>query len=241
MIRSYDEYLRKLTEVCKKKSLCLETIGSHDGFELKIVRVNQLFQDSICIIGGIHGDEIGGPHGILHWLENSSFQFNKSLDILPIVNPYGYVHSQRKNKDYDMNRQWIDSDNLKDENLIVYNAIKDRNYQLMFTAHEDTDQQDGFYLYASQRSRTLFWNKCVDLAGKRFKIYDKDTVWGDPIVSGIGWHDCLVRNKDSKCIETWFYENKCVPYLTTEPSDVYPLKDREEFFAELIDLVCKEY
>lgn len=238
---NYDKYVERLTEACKKKELTLKTIGSHSGFDIKMFKVNPDAKKRICLIGGIHGDETGGPHGIVYWLENHKLPTNRGLDVLPLVNPYGYTHNQRYNKDYDMNRQWTTIDNLKGENKIVYEAIKDGEYELMFTVHEDPEQEDGFYLYTCERNRVVLWKKCVELAKKYFKIYDKDMVWGDPIVDGIGWHDSLQKNKDSKCIENWFYEHRNVPYLTTEPSDVYSLKEREQFFAELIDLICKEY
>jgi hypothetical protein len=237
---NYTAYLNRLSKACEKHDLSLKTAGSVGGSDIKTFKINPGAKKRICLIGGIHGDETGGPHGILYWLENYSLP-NRGIDVLPLVNPYGYTHDQRYNKDYDMNRQWTNIKNLKDENKIIYNSIKDTDYELMFTVHEDPGQEDGFYLYTCERSRVVLWKKCISLAKKYFKIYDKDFVWGDPIVDGIGWHDALQKNKDSKCVENWFYNNKNIPYLTTEASDAYPLKEREKFFAELIDLVCKEY
>jgi hypothetical protein len=241
MGNDYKAYTERLIKALKKNKLSHSILGAVDGENLYQFTVNPRIKRRIGIVGGIHGDEIGGPHGITYWLENYDLPNNIGIDVLPLVNPYGYINHQRNNKHYDMNRQWSSIDNLQHENKLIYDYLKDKDYELIFTVHEDPEQKDGFYLYCCDRHRVVLWKECVKLAEKYFKIYSKDSVWGDPIVDGIGWHDSLKQNKDSKCIENWFFNEKNIPYLTTEPSDVDSLKDRERFFAELIDLVCRKY
>lgn len=55
----------------------------------------------MLIVAGIHGDEPGGPEGVIEWLNRLEGKPNAAVEIIPNANPYGYTHNQRHNKKYD--------------------------------------------------------------------------------------------------------------------------------------------
>jgi len=236
----YSDFVRKLSSAAAKhKGAVLKTLGAVEDLDLYHLSLNPDLKKRVCIIAGIHGDEPGGPEGVVHWLADYEAPTGIGIDIIPMANPYGYVHNTRNNKHYDMNRQWEDGDKLQHENALILKVIKEPKYDMLLTLHEDPEQKDGFYLYCSDRSREKLWKDCVALAKKYFPVYNKDEVWGDPVQNGLCWHDKLRATKNNKCLETWMHDHRGVPYVTTETSDIHPLSKRVRFMGEFVDFILK--
>lgn len=105
----------------------------------------------ILITGGVHGDEPAGIEAVLEFLarDNTCLLRQFSFNIIPCINPYGYVHYKRENSDnVDINRSFEEDDVL--EALIVKEALQDKQYTLAIDFHEDYDAH-GFYLYEGIR------------------------------------------------------------------------------------------
>jgi predicted deacylase len=64
---------------------------------------------SILITGGVHGDEPAGVEAALQFLErdNGTLLQRFSFIVIPCINPFGYVHETRENRDgVDINRSF---------------------------------------------------------------------------------------------------------------------------------------
>lgn len=237
----YKDFVRKLSAASgRHRGAFLKTLGSINNFDIYHVALKPEFKDRrVLIVAGIHGDEPGGPWGIVRWLEKGHLPSGLGVDIIPLANPYGFAKNTRNNQKYDMNRQWSKPENLKDENLLIYRAINAVKYDMLLTLHEDPGRKDGFYLYCSDHEREKTWRQCLRLAEKYFPIYEKKQVYGDPVRSGLVWHDEFEATKNNHCLETWLLEEKKVPYLTTETSDVFSLSKRTRFMTDFVDFVLK--
>ncbi len=234
----YDDFVRRLAKACNKHAgVILKPLGDVDEHTLYHVSLNPEGQRKVLIIAGIHGNEPGGSEGVIRWLENLEGKPNAAVEIIPLANPYGYVNNQRRNKHYDMNRQWADVSKLEHENKLIFDSIKNGKYDLLLTLHEDPEQRDGFYLYYSGKENRGVAERAIDTAKKYFPIYKKALVYGNPVDGGMAPHNKLRTSKDDKCLETWLYENKGVNYITTEPSGKEPLVKRAKFMSEFIDTI----
>ena len=103
----------------------------------------------VFINAAIHGSEPAGAEYAVRLVERlakSPQQYTKTaFDIIPIVNPWGWVHDIRFNRDgTDINRDFATF--KSQEARIIKKTLQDAIYHLMLDLHEDPSA-DGFYLY----------------------------------------------------------------------------------------------
>ena len=135
--------------------LSFKEIGNveYEGFKAPIWCVSFEGEEpvsyKVLINAGIHGNEPAGVTFVLQLLEelddNPYPQRSIAIDIIPIVNPWGWVHNIRYNRDgIDINRDFSTFDSQ--EALIINDFLEDRHYDLMLDLHEDPSAS-GFYVY----------------------------------------------------------------------------------------------
>jgi hypothetical protein len=124
----------------------------YNGFEEPILVVRYRppgAERSVLISGGVHGNEPAGSAWIkelTEWvaLEPDLFE-NTSLDLVPLVNPWGWRRNIRYNQDgKDINRDFVSFETQ--EARILRDLFASRVYDLVIDHHEDPDAE-GFYLY----------------------------------------------------------------------------------------------
>jgi hypothetical protein len=103
----------------------------------------------VLISAGIHGDEPASTEMAVRFVEKLSQSpgnyKNMAIDIVPMVNPWGWVHDTRCNQiGIDINRDFSRFGS-REANL-VKKFLETRSYDLMVDLHEDSDAR-GFYLY----------------------------------------------------------------------------------------------
>ena len=125
----------------------------YDGFQAPIwcvsFRAEEPASYRVLINAGIHGNEPAGVAYALQLLEqmarNPHQHRSVAIDIIPIVNPWGWVHDIRFNQDgIDINRDF--STYHARESRIITDFIQGRHYDLMLDLHEDPSAS-GFYVY----------------------------------------------------------------------------------------------
>jgi hypothetical protein len=80
-----------------------------------------------------------------HLADNPDRYSTVAIDIIPIVNPWGWVHDIRYNRDgLDINRDF--STFYSQEAKIITGVVQDKQYDLTVDLHEDRSAR-GFYLY----------------------------------------------------------------------------------------------
>ena len=161
-MRDYSEIVQRLMAI----DLPLIEIGRVHDYPIFHVRINSISDShkSILITAGLHGDEPAGVEAALQFLErdNSSLIQNFSFDVIPCINPYGYIHNIRENREgIDINRSFED-DNIQESNMIK-RTLEHKHFSLAIDFHEDCDA-DGFYLYEGNRDEKYLGPKLVKAA-----------------------------------------------------------------------------
>lgn len=104
---------------------------------------------SVLLTGGIHGNEPAGTEFLLQFAEmlgkDDTFYPDIAFDIIPVVNPWGWVHGRRKNGEgRDLNREFATF--KAPEAALMRDLCKRKRYDLMVDFHEDSHVA-GFYFY----------------------------------------------------------------------------------------------
>ena len=99
----------------------------------------------VLITSGVHGDEPAGVETVLAMLEEATFPLGVNYLIWPCLNPYGFVHDKRENRDgHDLNRVLLNP--VGTEMDIVARTLEGRRFDLCLDLHEDWEAK-GFYMY----------------------------------------------------------------------------------------------
>ncbi|OPL08823.1 MAG: hypothetical protein AVO34_14055 [Firmicutes bacterium ML8_F2] len=103
----------------------------------------------LLLCGGIHGNEPAGVEIMIHFIEmladNEEKYHNYSIDIIPLINPWGWSHDLRFNQQgIDVNRDFASFESQ--EAILVSEFTTKKRYDLIIDCHEDPDAS-GFYIY----------------------------------------------------------------------------------------------
>lgn len=189
----------------------------------------------IAILSGLHGDEPGGPHGILDFLKNGKLYKNKNILTIPILNPYGIeknirVDAARK----DLNRQW-DSNDRKIV-LRTKKIISKFNPNLLLSLHEDQNV-NGFYLYPSKQMPLSATNKIQKFLLKSLDPIVDGKIYGDTVKDGIVFDPNVSKPKHRNSME-YFFEKQKIPNITIELPSKIALDKRSKIYCDLLGHIC---
>lgn len=103
----------------------------------------------ILVVDGIHGNEPTGVEAVIDLIETVVKKPPKYrgvvFDFIPCVNPWGWAHDIRFNKNgRDINRDFASF--KSQEAAIIRDFVKGKSYDLILDHHEDPKAK-GFYLY----------------------------------------------------------------------------------------------
>jgi protein MpaA len=153
MNRDYNNVVSRIEQL-QDRSTRIEVLGEIAGFP--IYRATQSRRSDLPLImvnAGTHGDEPASVEGALQFLEGNSngwldrFQF----EVIPCLNPYGYVHDKRENfQGIDIN--WAYRNDTVPEIDILKRHLIGRRFETMLDLHEDWESP-GYYLYEQVRGR----------------------------------------------------------------------------------------
>jgi len=152
-ISAYEKRLQ--VAVLSSRQLSMEKIGQVDypGFQAPLwqisFRPDQHATYKVFINATIHGSEPAGAECAVRFVEQlakNPQQYRKTaFDIIPIVNPWGWIHNIRFNRDgTDINRDFATF--KSQEARIIKKTLQSATYHLMLDLHEDPSAI-GFYLY----------------------------------------------------------------------------------------------
>lgn len=250
-IRSYNKQLFK---IATEKSYWLRPLGESDGYIIWFVRTRLSFSHSdpkILIVAGTHGEEIGGPWGLLKWLRDSSDKWVNKIDIslIPIVNPYGFARNKRygfsgqstncgftkpKSSVITENPEILSKyeDNPSPEGQILVdniNLLRPLAQNGFLSLHEDKDIEE-YYLYAYENSdRPNRWVRSLKDEMKRYfnKSYNGlALVDSSKNTTGPMCKNGLVYNFLDGSFESWMLELGVERCAVTETPGKYHLKKR---------------
>jgi len=122
----------------------------------------------VLVTGGVHGDEPAGVEAALRLVERLCADPGRrprtAFDVVPLVNPWGWAHHLRRNRDgRDVNRDFASFDT---QEARLFRPVADaRRYDLMVDLHEDAAAR-GFYLYRCDRPEQFLCRRIIARIGE---------------------------------------------------------------------------
>ncbi len=150
-MRDYGDIVRRVEALPDADFRVLEEAA---GYPIYSVTLSQNASRPVFFInGGTHGDEPAGLEGALAFLEADQSRWLGQLqfEVIPCLNPYGYVYETRNNEQgIDIN--WAILQEGVPEIEIVRRFIDGRRFEAVMDLHEDWESS-GYYLYEQFRGR----------------------------------------------------------------------------------------
>lgn len=154
--RSLEEALTRLETIAASSDLLsleiLDTVH-YDNTAYPIPRLAYSPEDNaryrILLVAGVHGNEPAGPEALMRFVEDlakgDALYPGVAFDIVPILNPWGWVHRKRRNgAQQDLNR---DFNSFKaPESQLIRDFYVRHSYEAIIDLHED-GHTTGFYYY----------------------------------------------------------------------------------------------
>lgn len=230
-MRDYSDIVNRLNDL----KLPLDLIGTIHDYPIYQICLESSTNapKNILITGGVHGDEPAGVQAVLQFLARDNAELLKwfSFVVIPCVNPYGYVHDTRENRDgVDINRSFETEE--VSEVAIVKKALGQTQFSLAIDFHEDYDAT-GFYLYEGKRDEQYIGPKIANVIQTIGPIDTEDSGEEAPdIAEGV-----------YKVASEWGTQG-LAPYLLhfhsehviiTETPTVWPLEQRAALHLGVLD------
>lgn len=230
-MRDYSDIVNRLNDL----KLPLDLIGTIHDYPIYQICLESSTNapKNILITGGVHGDEPAGVQAVLQFLARDNAELLKrfSFVVIPCVNPYGYVHGTRENRDgVDINRSFETEE--VSEVAIVKKAFGQTQFSLAIDFHEDYDAT-GFYLYEGKRDEQYIGPKIANVIQTIGPIDTEDSGEEAPdIAEGV-----------YKVASEWGTQG-LAPYLLhfhsehviiTETPTVWPLEQRAALHLGVLD------
>ena len=172
---SYEKFLWTLLNETRLHKLPMEIIGSEisrrTGINYPLYRliIHPKVDPTICIISGIHGNEIAGPLSILKIVDAiindlpAQFRFV----VYPMINPSGFDLRQRFDADHrDLNAIYgatLRSKNYFEVQTFYQDSLKFAPFEAVITLHEDSDREK-FYMYGLGKENLDFYHAVCSFA-----------------------------------------------------------------------------
>lgn|GEM_PF-2219892 len=103
----------------------------------------------LAVLAGLHGDEIGGPLGLLDWVAQSKALLppGVSLWLLPLANDLGWDAGEREWQGLDLNRAFLPGRRAPAMLRPVMASWRRRPPDLFLDFHEDLECQGPAYIF----------------------------------------------------------------------------------------------
>ncbi len=133
-------------------SVCGEVSYRQGAFAVHLFRVRPAQPGTplrVLLTAGVHGTEPAGVEALLRFVERLARDPSRLpgafIDVVPIVNPWGYVYGYRYNGDgQDVNRDY--ASHRTQEAVLIRDLIReDGPFDLVVDLHES--KNDGYFLY----------------------------------------------------------------------------------------------
>jgi predicted deacylase len=172
---SYEKFLWTLLNEARQHKLPMEIIGSEisrrTGINYPLYRlvIHPKVEPTICIVSGIHGNEIAGPLSILKIVDAIIHDLPEQFRfvVYPIINPSGFDLRQRFDADRrDLNAIYgatLRSRNYFEVQTFYQDAQKFTPFEAVITLHEDSDREK-FYMYGLGRENLDFYHAVCGFA-----------------------------------------------------------------------------
>ena len=230
--------------------LSFEEIGNveYDGFKAPIWCVSfegeKPVSYKVLINAGIHGNEPAGVTFVLQLLKQlvkNPFPHRCiAIDIIPMVNPWGWVHDIRYNQDgIDINRDFSTFDSQ--EARIMTDFLEDRHYDLMLDLHEDPSAS-GFYIYQYGIEDKKIAENLIDAIGNMGYPIEDDVRMvilktENGIIDAPMWGLQYMRITGQLTLSNYYRLNNSRRVYTVETPTSLPMADRMTMHRTAVDVL----
>jgi len=187
---SYEDYIWKLLEKIHSRHITHKIIGmvlsERTGIEYPIYRynINEAVNHRICIISGVHGNEIAGPLSLLTLFAHPYFsELPEEFQyvIYPLVNPTGFDLRQRYDSDYrDLNAVYkttLESKNYTENQDLIADVEQYLPFEAVITLHEDLDSEQ-FYMYGLGKHNVPLYHELCQRAQIKCPLWSNADIYG---------------------------------------------------------------
>jgi predicted deacylase len=186
---SYEKYLWELMNQVHHHKLEINVIGTetsrHTGIVYPLYRfvIHPQIQKTVCLVAGIHGNEIAGPLSILHLLSAEILDLPRHYRyiVYPMINPTGFDLRQRFNADgRDLNAIYsitMKSNNYTEVEKFYEDAVRFTPFEAVITLHEDSDLEQ-FYMYGLGRDNLSYYHAICEFARTWIPAWTNADVYG---------------------------------------------------------------
>jgi len=242
--------LKKAVDTCPR--LSLQTIGEvrYDAFTAPLWCVTYKPEAAtaprVLLTAGVHGNEPAGIISLLRFIENlakgTSPYSGIAFDIIPLVNPWGWVNDKRTNgKGLDINRDFASFKAKESE--IIRDFTKSRTYDLILDHHEDGGAK-GFYLYQIDNKEDALC-KSIIAKQKALNFPVEQDEWmvilktHDGIIKAPRWTLEFVRSVKQLSMANYFRLTRCARVYLFETPKQRPLDDRLAMYAAGVECLME--
>lgn len=186
---SYEKFLWALLNEAHLHKLPVEIIGTdqsqHTGIIYPIYRliIHPDQKKTVCIVAGIHGNEIAGPLSILNLVTAIIHDLPEQYRFIvyPMINPSGFDLRQRFDDDgRDLNAIYDDtlkSRNYQEVQIFYKDAIQFAPFEAVMTLHEDSDLEK-FYMYGLGEENLDFYHAICGFAKTWIQPWANADIYG---------------------------------------------------------------
>ncbi len=236
-MRDYSEIVNRLHHL----DLPLDLIGTIHDYPIYQIRLESSANvpKKVLITGGVHGDEPAGVEAVLQFLARKNAEFLKrfAFVVVPCVNPYGFVHDTRENRDgVDINRSFETEE--VSEVAIVKKALGQTQFSLAIDFHEDYDAT-GFYLYEGRRNEQYIGAKIANVVKSIGPIDTEDSGEDAPdIAEGVYK---VASEWGTQGLASYLLHFHSEHVIITETPTVWPLEQRAALHLGVLDTALTYY
>ena len=241
MLRDYGSVVSRI-EAFEARESKVEVLSEISGYPVfRVIRSRQLDLPVVMINSGTHGDEPASVEGALQFLEGAldSWLDDFQFEVIPCLNPYGYVHDQRENElGVDIN--WAYLNDTVPEINIVKEYIVGRTFEVILDLHEDWESP-GYYLYEQVRSHHPAGPGMVADVSKICPVNTSSVIEGEIAKNGVIFPNLEVekRRKGTGVPIVLFERGITDRLITTETPTAQPMQRRVQANLLAIDSLLR--
>ena len=237
-MRDYERVVRRAEAAAPTR-----TIGEADGYPIVAASAAppgnaNRERPRVLLIAGTHGDEPAGVEAALRLLERKTERPPAHFEILPCVNPHGYIRNRRLNSGGDdLNWSYLRLD--LPEIAAVHQVADNQRFDAVIDLHEDWESP-GFYIYELSR-RGKAAEQVVQAVAEVCPINTNSEIEGDAAENGVLRPDSYdpIRKARGDGIPIALFHNHTDLYLTMETPTAEPMETRVQAHLRAVEAAVR--
>jgi hypothetical protein len=244
--RDYARFVEEVESLSDSLRLEVANLGRVGDYPLLCCRLQSGgARRRILISAGTHGDEPAGPAAALQFLRQCRGPHLQDFSflVLPCINPHGYVHRTRENRDgRDINRSFAGEGTPESD--LVRELLTGESFDLLLDLHEDWEHA-GYYLWEGRpEGGTGIGSDIVRRIETIGPVYSGATLDGYPIAGGVisaAEAQRYYEREGVMSLLTYGLQGLTDHGITSETPTQWKLADRVRAQLDVLDVALEHY